>query len=66
MRHSYTDTESQAFAQQLTAAYVAAHPGTSGDPLLTTHFYSPGVHSWPYWSRELDASLPTLLGAINA
>ncbi len=61
-----TNTESQAVAQHLTDAYVAAHPGATGDPLLTTHFYSPGVHTWPYWSREFDASLPTLLTAINA
>ncbi|EIV94673.1 alpha/beta hydrolase family protein [Frankia sp. QA3] len=63
---SIVNAESQAFAQRLTDAYVAAHPGATGDPLLTTHFYSPGVHVWSYWTEELHASLPVLLGAIGA
>jgi diacylglycerol O-acyltransferase / trehalose O-mycolyltransferase len=61
-----TNSESQAFASQLTAAYVAAHPGATTDPLLTTHFYSPGTHTWPYWQREMATSLPMLLSAIGA
>jgi S-formylglutathione hydrolase FrmB len=61
-----TNSESRAFADQLTAAYVAANPGAVGDPLLTTHFYSPGTHRWPYWAREMDTSLPMLLFAIGA
>jgi S-formylglutathione hydrolase FrmB len=32
---------------------------------MTTDFYGPGSHSWPYWQRELHRSLPTLLKALN-
>ncbi len=32
---------------------------------LTTHFYGPGTHSWPYWERELHRSLPMLLRALG-
>jgi S-formylglutathione hydrolase FrmB len=32
---------------------------------VTTNFYGPGTHSWPYWERELHASLPMLLGALR-
>jgi diacylglycerol O-acyltransferase/trehalose O-mycolyltransferase len=32
---------------------------------LTTDFYGPGTHTWPYWVRELDRSLPLLLCALN-
>ncbi len=60
------NSESQAFTQKLNDAYVAAHPGATGDPLLTTHFYSPGVHIWSYWTQELHASLPLLFSAIGA
>ena len=31
---------------------------------LTTDFYGPGLHVWPYWERELHRSL--LLGALKA
>ncbi|MCW6004799.1 esterase family protein [Micromonospora sp. CPCC 205371] len=31
---------------------------------LTTDFYGPGSHSWPYWERELHRSLPLLLRAL--
>jgi S-formylglutathione hydrolase FrmB len=58
--------ESQAFVQKLNDAYVAAHPGATSDPLLTTHFYTPGVHVWSYWTQELHASLPLLLSSIGA
>lgn len=27
--------------------------------------YGPGTHSWPYWDRELEASLPLLLHAVG-
>jgi diacylglycerol O-acyltransferase / trehalose O-mycolyltransferase len=33
---------------------------------VTTDFYGPGHHSWPYWQRELHRSLPLLLSAIGA
>ncbi|MEU6844124.1 alpha/beta hydrolase family protein [Streptomyces sp. NPDC046716] len=32
---------------------------------LTTHFYGPGTHTWPYWERELYASLPMLLHGLG-
>jgi diacylglycerol O-acyltransferase/trehalose O-mycolyltransferase len=32
---------------------------------LTTDFYGPGTHSWPYWERELHRSLPLLLCALR-
>ncbi|XNL80168.1 esterase family protein [Actinomadura madurae] len=31
---------------------------------VTTHFYR-GTHSWPYWRRELRATLPALLAEIT-
>jgi diacylglycerol O-acyltransferase/trehalose O-mycolyltransferase len=33
---------------------------------LTTDFYGPGTHTWPYWERELRRSLPLLLDALEA
>jgi diacylglycerol O-acyltransferase/trehalose O-mycolyltransferase len=33
---------------------------------VTTDFYGPGRHAWPYWQRELHKSLPMLLAAIGA
>jgi diacylglycerol O-acyltransferase/trehalose O-mycolyltransferase len=32
---------------------------------VTTDFYGPGTHDWPYWERELHRSLPMLLGALG-
>jgi S-formylglutathione hydrolase FrmB len=32
----------------------------------TVHAYGPGTHSWPYWDRELEASLPLLLDALGS
>jgi diacylglycerol O-acyltransferase/trehalose O-mycolyltransferase len=32
---------------------------------LTTDFYGPGTHTWPYWERELHRSLPMLLRALG-
>lgn len=32
---------------------------------LTTDFYGPGIHDWPYWERELHRSLPMLLCALR-
>ena len=32
---------------------------------LTTDFYGPGTHTWPYWERELHRSLPMLLDALR-
>ncbi|NVI89911.1 alpha/beta hydrolase family protein [Actinomadura sp. BRA 177] len=47
-------TVSQAFAGKL---------GKLGIP-VTTHFYR-GTHAWPYWRRELRATLPALLAEIT-
>ncbi|MFI5710706.1 alpha/beta hydrolase [Kribbella sp. NPDC051620] len=32
---------------------------------VTTDFYGPGIHNWPYWERELHRSLPLLLCALQ-
>jgi S-formylglutathione hydrolase FrmB len=32
---------------------------------VTTDFYGPGTHTWPYWERDLHRSLPLLLGALR-
>ncbi|MDF5753884.1 alpha/beta hydrolase family protein [Spongiactinospora sp. TRM90649] len=33
---------------------------------VTTDFYGPGTHTWPYWERALQRSLPLLRAAIGA
>jgi diacylglycerol O-acyltransferase / trehalose O-mycolyltransferase len=45
-------------------AFVAALK-EAGIP-ATVNAYGPGTHSWPYWERELHASLPLLLQAVGA
>jgi S-formylglutathione hydrolase FrmB len=45
-------------------AFVAALE-EAGIP-ATVNAYGPGTHSWPYWERELHASLPILLQAVGA
>ncbi|GAA0411348.1 hypothetical protein Acor_15190 [Acrocarpospora corrugata] len=32
---------------------------------VTTDFYGPGTHTWPYWSRALKNSLPMLMAALT-
>ncbi|ANB09598.1 hypothetical protein SAM40697_5642 [Streptomyces ambofaciens] len=44
---------------------LAAELKRVGARKVTTHFYGPGTHAWPYWERELHASLPMLLGALG-
>jgi diacylglycerol O-acyltransferase / trehalose O-mycolyltransferase len=46
------DRESTSFAARLRRLGIRA----------TTDFYGPGTHDWPYWERELERSLPVLLG----
>ncbi|MGS2645567.1 alpha/beta hydrolase-fold protein [Streptosporangium sp. LJ11] len=33
---------------------------------VAVDFYGPGTHSWPYWRRGLERSLPMLMGSIGA
>jgi diacylglycerol O-acyltransferase / trehalose O-mycolyltransferase len=28
--------------------------------------YGPGIHSWPYWQRELHRALPGIMRALQA
>ncbi|MEU0580918.1 alpha/beta hydrolase family protein [Streptomyces griseoincarnatus] len=44
---------------------LAAELKRVGAKHLTTHFYGAGTHTWRYWERELHASLPMLLGALD-
>jgi diacylglycerol O-acyltransferase/trehalose O-mycolyltransferase len=44
--------------------YVTAARFAEAGVQLTTDFYGPGTHSWPYWERELHRSLPLLLDAL--
>jgi S-formylglutathione hydrolase FrmB len=44
--------ESRAFARRLRELRIPAR----------VDFYGPGTHDWPYWQRELQRALPTLLG----
>ncbi len=32
---------------------------------VSTHVYSPGTHSWPYWKRELHLIWPTLMRELE-
>ncbi|MGW8725104.1 alpha/beta hydrolase [Streptomyces sp. NPDC055808] len=50
------------FEQQNRA--LAARLGALGSP-VSTDFYGPGAHGWPYWQRELRRSLPMLLNALD-
>ena len=47
--------ESRAFARRLQALDIPVH----------TDFYGSGSHDWPYWERELERALPTLLGGLT-
>ncbi len=44
--------QSRAFVRRLRAERIPARADV----------YGPGTHSWPYWERELQRALPTLLG----
>jgi diacylglycerol O-acyltransferase/trehalose O-mycolyltransferase len=48
--------EGRAFARRLRRLHIP----------VTTDFYGPGIHDWPYWERELKRSLPVLVGALGA
>jgi S-formylglutathione hydrolase FrmB len=32
---------------------------------VTTHVYTPGTHSWPYWQNELHAIWPTVMKSLG-
>ncbi|WP_325050948.1 alpha/beta hydrolase [Actinokineospora spheciospongiae] len=48
--------ESAAYTNSKTFAEKATRAGIP----ITTDFYAPGTHSWPYWERELKRSWPML------
>jgi diacylglycerol O-acyltransferase / trehalose O-mycolyltransferase / mycolyltransferase Ag85 len=52
----FLGAQSVALAGELRAQHVA----------VTTDFYGPGVHNWPYWERALHRSLPMLAHALGA
>ena len=47
--------ESRAFVRRLQALDIPAQ----------TDLYGSGSHDWPYWERELERALPTLLGGLT-
>ena len=47
--------ESQAFVSRL----------RQHDIPVDTDFYGPGTHTWPYFQREFERALPTLLRALD-
>jgi diacylglycerol O-acyltransferase / trehalose O-mycolyltransferase len=47
--------EGRAFARRLRRLHIP----------VEADFYGHGVHDWPYWARELERSLPLLLGALG-
>lgn len=55
--------EIEAFVNELN--HVLAARLAQAGVRLTTDFYGPGTHSWPYWERELHRSLPLLLCALR-
>ncbi|MFC5822540.1 alpha/beta hydrolase-fold protein [Nonomuraea insulae] len=48
-------SQSKAFARQARAAGVK----------ITTDFYGPGRHTWPYWERALKRAMPVLRAAVG-
>lgn len=32
---------------------------------VTTHFYQPGTHAWPYWQRELHVIWPAVMRSLK-
>ncbi|GGL24669.1 alpha/beta hydrolase [Planomonospora parontospora] len=56
------DGEATLLAQSQEFARRAGKAGLE----VTTDFYGPGTHSWPYWRRALERSLPLLMDAVGA
>jgi diacylglycerol O-acyltransferase/trehalose O-mycolyltransferase len=48
-------TEARALVRRARALGVPVH----------TDLYGAGIHTWPYWQRELHRALPLLLGALR-
>ena len=57
-----SDSESVQLRQSRNFAERARASGAD----LTTDFYGDGTHTWPYWARALERSLPLLREAIGA
>jgi diacylglycerol O-acyltransferase/trehalose O-mycolyltransferase len=55
-------TEAEVYAESLNfvGALQQAHIP------VTTDFYGPGTHTWPYWQRDLHTAFPMLMQAIGA
>jgi diacylglycerol O-acyltransferase/trehalose O-mycolyltransferase len=58
---AFDPLEAGLFAQNLSFAQRLVSLGIP----VTTDFYGAGRHDWPYWERELQRSLPLLLGSLD-
>jgi len=54
--------EAEVYAESLNFVHALRHAHVP----VTTDFYGPGTHSWPYWQRDLHQSFPMLMQAIGA
>lgn len=62
--HTTTTTDSnEQFLGQMNRVTAARFKQAGLD--LTTDFYGPGTHTWPYWQREFHKALPILLTALK-
>jgi diacylglycerol O-acyltransferase / trehalose O-mycolyltransferase len=55
----------EALAEVASREFVAQRSAAGGPGELVVRFYGAGRHSWPYWARELERSLPMLLSALH-
>jgi diacylglycerol O-acyltransferase / trehalose O-mycolyltransferase len=55
----------EALAEGVNQQFVDQLRQLGGGAKLSTHFYGRGTHSWPYWARELEASFPMLVAALD-
>ncbi|MDP9841923.1 alpha/beta hydrolase [Streptosporangium lutulentum] len=53
-------------ASLLLESVTFAERATANGANVTTDFYGPGTHTWPYWRRGLERALPMLMGSIGA
>jgi S-formylglutathione hydrolase FrmB len=54
--------ESEVYAESLNFVHALAQAHVP----VTTDFYGPGHHAWPYWQQDLHRSFPMLMQAIGA